>query len=300
MAYDAAGRVAERTDAFGNTTTFDYDEFGNLVRRAAPAVAGDSQGPVWTATYDPLGERLSVTRPDGSEQHATYDKLGRRITSTVVERVPEPTRNLTTEFTYDALGNPASVTTPSGLTTTYTHDDLGNPLSMTDPAGDTTTTSYDAGGKPVSITKPSGISTTFGYDVAGRLSATSDLNAAGETVRTRTLAYDRAGNRVSSTDALGATTARSFDALNRLDSVTRPVSDTEQITTSYGYDAAGNITRATDDNGNVITVFTANSWNMAESTIEPATQQSPDVAGRTYTVAYDAAGRISERVELAG
>ncbi|PRW64745.1 LamG-like jellyroll fold domain-containing protein [Actinopolyspora mortivallis] len=299
MSYDAAGRMTSRTDALGNTTEFAYDELGNLVRRTQPARQGETEGGVWSATYDPLGERLSVTDVTGAERHHTYDKLGRRITSTVVERVPQPTRNLTTRFTYDELGNPASVTTPTGLTTTYEHDDLGNPLSMTDPAGNTTTTEYNAQGKPVSVTEPSGVTTTYEYDLAGRMVSTSDLNASGEQVRTRSFGYDRAGNLVRSTDAHGASTTRSFDALNRLRSVTRPVSEGEEITTSYGYDAAGNVTRATDGNGNA-TVFTVNAWNMAESTIEPATERFPEAADRTYTTVYDALGRVKREIQPGG
>ncbi|SDJ72408.1 intein N-terminal splicing region/RHS repeat-associated core domain-containing protein [Actinopolyspora mzabensis] len=297
--YDAAGRVVKSTDALGNTTTFGYDELGNLVRRTNPAREGEQSGGVWRATYDPLGERLSVTDVTGAEQHYTYDKLGRTITSTVVERVPEPTRNLTTRYTYDALGNPASVSTPTGLTTTYEHDDLGNPVSMTDPAGNTTTSVYNAQGKPVSITEPSGVTTTYEYDLAGRLLRTADLDAAGNEVRSRGFGYDRAGNQVSSTDAHGVTTTRSFDPLNRLRSITRPVADGEEITTSYGYDAAGNVTRATDGNGNN-TVYTVNSWNTTESTIEPATERHPDAADRTYTTAYDALGRVKREIQPGG
>lgn len=84
-----------------------------------------------------------------------------------------------------------------------------------------------------------------------------------------------------------------------LRSVTRPVSDTERITTSYGYDAAGNVTRATDGNGNT-TVYTVNSWNTTESTIEPATERHPDASDRTYTTAYDALGRVKREIQPGG
>nr|WP_255283765.1 hypothetical protein [Saccharomonospora azurea] len=104
---------------------------------------------------------------------------------------------------------------------------------------------------------------------------------------------EAAGNATRVTGALGSATTYTYDALNQVTSITRPVSDSESITTSYGYDRAGNITRATDGNGNT-TVFTVNAWNAAESTIEPATEQTPEAADRTYTAVYDAAGRLAE------
>ncbi|MEV6230014.1 LamG-like jellyroll fold domain-containing protein [Saccharopolyspora shandongensis] len=298
-AYDAAGRVKSRTDAFENVTTFEYDQLDNLVRRTDPPLPGTATGGTWTATFDPLGEQLSATAPIGAQTHATYDKLGRQITATVVEREPGPTRNLTTRSTYDALGNPATSTTPTGLTTRFTHDDLGNLLSIVDAAGLTTAAGYDGAGRLTAITRSSGVTTTYGYDLAGRLVAASDLDAAGKTVRTRSFGYDQAGNQTSSTDAYQATTTMAFDALNQLRSITRPVSGNERITTGYGYDAAGNITRATDGNRNA-TAFTVNPWGLAESTIEPATAQTPNPADRTYTAAYDAMGRIATLTKPGG
>jgi large repetitive protein len=50
----------------------------------------------------------------------------------------------------------------------------------------------------------------------------------------------------------------------------QPVSSSSSITTSYGYDAAGNRTSVTDGNRNT-TWTTYNAWNLPESVIEPAT-----------------------------
>src|SRR4029453_8561881 len=61
---------------------------------------------------------------------------------------------------------------------------------------------------------------------------------------------------------------------------------TKSITTSWGYDAAGNRTRYTDGRGNP-TVYTVNSLGLAESTVEPATTAHPAEADRTWSVGYD-------------
>jgi YD repeat-containing protein len=38
-------------------------------------------------------------------------------------------------FTYDALGNPLTMTQPGGGRVVMTYDDVGNLLTMTDPLG---------------------------------------------------------------------------------------------------------------------------------------------------------------------
>ncbi|MFI7696105.1 hypothetical protein ACIBQ6_44040 [Nonomuraea sp. NPDC049655] len=72
-------------------------------------------------------------------------------------------------------------------------------------------------------------------------------------------------------------------------SLVEPVSASEQITSTFGYDAAGAQTRTTNGRGNS-TYTTYNSLGLVETVIEPATAQHPDLKDRTWTVAYDVAG----------
>ncbi|WP_176440059.1 RHS repeat-associated core domain-containing protein [Haloechinothrix alba] len=296
--YDEAGRVVAETDAAGHETTYGYDELGNQRRVTDPPSLSGQAGGTTIATYTPTGLRRMVSDQLGAQTYATYDQLGRQITETVVEREPTE-RYLTTEFTYDELGNPASETDPLGRTTTLEHNVEGNPVSITDPAGVETTASYDAAGRPVETHDPAGVTTRLEYDAAGRVLEESDTDSNGEVLAGRSFGYDAAGNRTSETDELGATTSYEFDAHDNLRSVTRPVDGDSSIVTSYGYDAAGNITRATDGNGNT-TEFTVNSWGLPESTIEPATEQTPDAADRTYTVSYDARGDVATLAKPGG
>jgi RHS repeat-associated protein len=64
------------------------------------------------------------------------------------------------------------------------------------------------------------------------------------------------------------------------------VTATSSITTSFGYDAAGNRTRYTDGRGND-TITKVNPWGLAESVVEPSTTAHPALADRTWTMAYD-------------
>lgn len=291
LAYDGMSRVLERTDASGAKTTFGYDQLGNQVRRTDPLLPGQSQAGVWTSAYDPLGELLSRTNPTGALRSFTYDQLGRPLTETTVERVPAPTRNLTTRYAYDDRGGLASVTTADNRVTKFLNDGLGQPMSVTDPVGKVSTFTYDGPGRVTSATDPLGNKVSYRFDAAGRPAGQTATNAAGATLRTLSIAYDAVGNPVSSTDGAGVTTTRSYDALGRLTAQTQPVASGQSITNSWGYDAAGHVTRATDGNGNR-TIYTVNSRGLTESTVEPATAAHQALSNRTFTASYDAMGRL--------
>lgn len=297
--YDPAGRVAASYDGAGNKTEYGYDELGNVRRKTDPPALSGQVGDTTIASHTVTGLRTMVADPNGAQTYATYDGLGRQITKTVVEREPAPERNLTTRYTHDVLGNPATVTTPGGQITSFEHDDLGNPTKMTDPAGVVTTAVFDSQGRTLRVDDPKTAITKFSYDLAGRNTSIREENAAGAELRVRSFGYDIAGNQTLSTDAMGGEAKYVYDALGRLTRTTQQVSDTKTIATTFGYDKAGNLTRATDGNGNT-TVFTFNSWNLQESAIEPSTAQTTAAADRTYTSAYDANGRVSSLTKPGG
>src|SRR5439155_4140117 len=147
---------------------------------------------------------------------------------------------------------------------------------------------------------PDGTATTAAYDAAGRQVGAAKLDTDGTTVLAATSAgYDAAGNATSATDARGHTNTFTYDALGRRTGEAQPVSATASITTSFGYDADGNRTRYTDGRGNAF-VTTYNSWNLAESTVEPATPAFPNSVDRTFTTAYDAAGQVATQIAPGG
>ncbi|MGW6935388.1 polymorphic toxin-type HINT domain-containing protein [Lentzea sp. NPDC054927] len=110
--------------------------------------------------------------------------------------------------------------------------------------------------------------------------------------------YDRAGNLVQATDPFQRATTFAYDAMRRVTSQVEPVADNKTISTSFGYDAAGNRTRFTDGRGNK-TIYTVNSLGLGESTIEPSTAAHPQAADRTWTVGYDLVGN-PDRVTAPG
>ncbi|WP_412126550.1 DNRLRE domain-containing protein [Streptomyces xinghaiensis] len=296
--YDAAGNLASETDALGKTTTYVYDQLGNLAKVTRPAPSEGASAPVATFTHDLLGERLSATGPAGARTEATYDDLGRQITTTRIERHPAQGA-FTTTLTYDDAGNLLSTTSPTGLETSGAYNAAGQPTTVTDAAGGQTAYSYGPTGLTASVTTPQGRTTRTSHDLAGRTTTVTDEDSTGAVLRTRGSAYDADGNPVEVTDELGHTVEQTFDALGRLTKLVEPVDADTSITTTYGYDAAGNRTRLTDGRGNT-TWYTYTSHGEPESVVEPSTTAHPDAADRTWTTVYDAAGRPVRELQPGG
>ncbi|MFH9412110.1 LamG-like jellyroll fold domain-containing protein [Streptomyces rochei] len=307
--YTPLGQPQTVADPLGRVTRYGYDQLGQLtsttdpVANAADALAaaetepGLLLGPSTSAegggvthhTWTPTGLQLSATDPTGARTEATYDELGRQLTATTVERYPAP-QNLTTRYTWDDAGNQTVSTTPAGVTTSSTYNPAGEVLSVTDPAS-TTRFRYDGLGRQTEATDATNRRTTTTYDTLGNPTAITDYGTGTTALRTRTAEFDADGNLTAAiSPQTKARTTYTYDALGRMTQQVEPVSATASITTTFGYDAAGNRTRLTDGRGNK-TVYTFNSWGLPESTIEPPTTAHPDAADRTWTTSYDKAGQ---------
>ncbi|GGJ97687.1 hypothetical protein GCM10010123_29630 [Pilimelia anulata] len=296
-AYDALGNAVRVRDAEGNETRLSYDRLNHVITRDEPA--GDGGRAIRRYTYYRTGEIRSVTDPTGAYSESTYDELDRLTSVTQVERRPARAE-LTTLMTYTPAGDLATVTSPTGAVTTHR---------------------YDAAGDRTGTTSPNGVTIGFGYDQFGRLARTidgrnrvvrTDHNAFGERsrdwnakpasdpaademLREQRYRYDDAGNLVESIDPDKQSTTYEYDALNRLAKQVEPVSADESITTTFGYDVAGNRARYTDGRGHS-TFYTTNSLGLPESVIEPRTDAHPEPDQRTWTVGYDPLGRARRLV----
>lgn len=296
--YDNIGQVHDVVDPLGNTISYTYDQLGDTSTRVDPPINGAATGGTWHGVYYPDGRLQDATDPNGAAIHYTYNLLGQRDTITQIERKPT-TASYTTTYWYDTRGDITSVKTPDGVSTSATYDALGNPLTQKDGVGNIVKYGYGLGDRLVSTTYPDQTARTISYDTAGRPIGTADLDATGTLLRSTSAGYDLAGNTSWTKDALGNTTSYVYDARNQLTTQIEPVTSTTSITTTYGYDAAGNRTRYTDGNNNPW-ITTYNSWNLPESTIDPSTPTYPNAADRTYTTAYNAAGRPATTTEPGG
>jgi RHS repeat-associated protein len=282
--YDEAGQVTSVTDPLGKITRYEYDQLGRVSKQIAP-----NDG-VTTYRYDDVGNVLSTTDPTGAVTEGTYDYLGRTLTSTEVVR--QANTNYTTTYTYDdtAAQQTSTVTSAAGVNSTTTYNAAGEPLTVKDGANNVTSYTYDSEGRTTRTTRPDGSYATVTYDMADRATDTAEYSPTGVKLSSQSARYDRASNMVATTDARGTTTTFEFDATGALTKEIQPISGSDAIETTFGYDLEGNRTRFTDGRGNAF-YTTYNSWGLPESQIEPATAVHPDAADRTFTIAYDKAGR---------
>ncbi|MFG1993930.1 LamG-like jellyroll fold domain-containing protein [Actinoplanes sp. NPDC048988] len=283
-AYDALGQLKTVTDALGRTTSYTYDQLGRVATETAPGNA------VTRHTYDLAGDPLSITDPTGAVDTATFDYLGRKLTSTEVVR--QDNANHTTRYGYNAGGWLGSVTSPAGVTTSQTYNATGQVVSSTDQAGSVTKLYYDGLGRQNVTILPNGTETGLAFDKAGRPVETYELAPDGDYLAGTFTEYDLEGKTTAQVDERGTRTTFTYDATGLLTSERQPVSATEAMQTSFGYDALGNRTRFTNGRGNAF-YTTYNAMNLAESVIEPPTARYPDPADRTFTRAYDAAGQVA-------
>jgi len=220
--------------------TYSYDNFGNL--------ASQSQ---------------TVNGAARTTQHLGYNSFG------VPERTVNPT-GLVNQFVYNVDGTLKSQTTGvggatgaiTGQTVSYTYNALRQKISETSPDGEVTQFAYDLAGQLIQTTLPSGNKIQKNYYPVGILSSEKILTSAG-VVATESYqyldskgfvsktqqgndparkyisySYDNNGNQLQTTSAEGVIEKWSYDALNRVTSHT---------------DGAGNVdTTDYDVNDNVI------------------------------------------------
>ncbi len=135
------GDVTAVIDPDGNTWTYSYDSYGDLVSETAPATTDNS---------DVSGSYQDVAR-------WAYDTATGQVTSQLSGRY--------------MLANPSatSCTTPATGCTTYTYDAEGQLLTTTDGNGHTTTNTYDGDGNLTSTTDGNGNEAVYGYDLDDEL-----------------------------------------------------------------------------------------------------------------------------------
>ena len=304
------GKVSSATDEKGRKTSYDYDNFGNLVKISYPdgttetftydhegnnLTATDRLGRTVTMTYDKVGNLLSKTYPNGaqvtysydnnynlvSETSASggttyyeYDKIGRNtaITDALGNR---------TSFAYNSKSQLESMTDAKGNVYTYSYDNNGNRIKTTYPDGSSVSSVYDARGRVTSQTDQHGYKTKYAYDGGDRLTSVTDV--LGNVTR---YTYDEVGNLTSVTDANGNVTRYSYDDFGRVVKTTNALGNTSEVT----YDESGNVLTSTDFGGN-LTTYTYDNLDRVSS------KTTPD---GTVSYTYTADGKISTVTDSTG
>ena len=161
---DAAGRVAQKTETIGGTTTtyaYGFDAAGRLV---TTAVNGANSA---TYTYDGNGNRTTVSRPPSSSLAAAYDAQDRLLTFGNIS------------YTYTGNGDLLSRSAGNQVAT-YHYDELGNLITAALPGG--TSIEYLVDGMNRRIGKKVNGVIVQGFVYRDSLRAIAELDGAGALV----------------------------------------------------------------------------------------------------------------------
>ena len=324
IAYNSASLVASVTDHSGRSWRYSYDANANLTAVTNPA-SGVARY-TWQA-YRPSGDAntyyqlLSATDASGvvqvsftytGNQVASYTEGANRYAYTrptsntslagTVTRVDA--LNVSTSFTYGALGLVTQDVDGIGGRTTYTYDANGRVTKIVDALSRTWASSYDSLGRmtassnplaqassvdytgndprPVRMTSPSGRVVAMSYDARGNLVATTD--PAGAITR---MSYNAKGDVTAIANALTQQTLIAYAATGLPTQVTDPLSRSSTMT----YDALGRVATATNAAGEA-TRYAYDVLDRVTSVTDPLNQVT--------AFSYDAAGRLTSVTDAKG
>jgi RHS repeat-associated protein len=289
--YDAADRVVEVIDALGHSTTYGYDENGNLISVTSPnrqAVGTPESGANCAgATGDGDDDDSDTVIDDGcpstiyeydelNRPVATTDALGRTTTYAyddddapiVITRTDA--RGLITEYQLDNLNRIDAIEywdeTHTNLesSVSYGYDDVGNRIEMVDSTG-TTTYAYDPLRRLTDVVPPD--SDTFFYE------------------------YDALGNIAD----VGRSSGYVYYTYNK-DRSLKDATDWLDAKTTYTYDNAGHLTKTGLPNG----VWTDAEYDDAGRLLNVYNRKAGPTTISSFEYSLDAVGNRTQMVDSSG
>ncbi len=326
-AYDSNGDLIAFTDQAGQRTRYEYT---SGAPRLLDTVIKPDGSIALAANFDDSGRLKSSTNAVGATVTNNFDLQTLRETSidplgnqSVVQfdargnitRVEQAGGGVL-QFAYDSYDNVTLATDEEGNTLRREFNTSGDIVRTTDPLGHAYSSTYNSLGQLTSVTDPLGRITHFTYSARGEL--LNMLNAEG--VMT-TATYDDLGRITSQTDAQGNTTNFAFTNASRATSITFPSTrlpagggepeEPQLPTRSYEYNELGQVTRETDENGNVTQNFydslgrplrsiDATGADYAYVWENDQLVSATDSLGRTTRYEYDALGRRFKTIDPAG
>ena len=305
FAYDKGLLTTHKTQGNGTgwrTTSYGYDEYGNVTEQIATAENGEQRTERYT--YDPT-HRLVTSHTDHEGQ--------------------------VTKFAYNNKGLLERETSPLGQTTLYTYDSSGRPIQTTDFLGKKTTTHYSFNGsifKTITENEEGAYSAesyntlgwllekesndafnnryavSYEYDGIGQQVAVSTPHlAGGASQKAKRTEYDVYGRPTTITSPEGKVTRFTYDKLKTTaDDGQQQIVSTRDAqgnivehqdtggTVRYTYFANGNLKTA--DYSGAVQRITQDGWGRKTSLTDPS-------AGR-YTYQYDTWGNLTEETTPKG
>jgi RHS repeat-associated protein len=272
--------------------------------------------PIYTRTYDAVGNLISEIDPLGRKTSFEYDLLNRPIA--LIEADPDgstgPLASPVSTFVYGATGWLLSATNANDATTRLAYDARGRQTKEIQPHptnpeldGPTTTWEYDDAGRLLAEIDPLNRRTEYEYDSANRVINLKEPapNPAEPLVRPITqLEYDRASNVTAIIDPLLHRTEFSYDALDRRvemkeeDPDGSSGSQSNPITT-WTYDAASRLTHLENARG-FVTEYEYDALNRVSKIKEADPDGVGSQASPEWLFTYDVVGNLLSQTDPRG
>ncbi len=265
---ESAGRISTITGPTGRVASYGYDSSGDLTSFT------DAMGRRWSYGYASPGLLSTITDPAGNVTSISYERIATVSSITYAAGSADSAKTSFAYYLAQASQCPASTTQACTVlidadahTSTYYFDPIGRPTMATDANGNQRSASYDPYSNVISLTDAmtSPNTTHFYYD---------DTSA------------PKALTSYSAPSGYGVTYTYGDPAHPYLPSA---VTDAQGNTTTYGYDASGNVTSLTDATGHTSTQgIQGTNASCGARPGEVCYATTP--AGNTTTYAYDASG----------
>ncbi|MCX4536876.1 DNRLRE domain-containing protein [Streptomyces sp. NBC_01669] len=286
VVYDARAMVAEQKVPYDGTTVrttrFHYDQVGNTIKVETPrgtATTGTDADFAARTEYDKLDRPVKQFQPyDPADEkynkadvytETVYDEVG-RVKKTSLPPAGDPAR-IDTDYTYFDNGWIKTSTDAWNTKTAYDYNNVGQQEKRT-LTGDNGTS-----------TRAMGWSHYPDGSLKGRTDAAGDPSAD----RSYAYDYDLNGNMLTIGETVGSTTSEpytmTYTGLNQVDKVAESLTGQEPKTTSYTYDADGQLDTVSHPQQNSKYEYDLRNLLKKVTASQVPTDPQPDITQFTYT-----------------
>jgi len=286
FSYDGHGYISHITDHTGRSVAYSYDNNGYLVSVLDPEVNQIKY------EYDASGRMTKIFQPSDLNTQMvtnTYDDFDR-----VISQVDGAGNTYTY---YYALTRTEEVD-PKGHSRVYYFNQNGHTIKTLDALEKVITYEYDGLDRRTKMTLPEGNGTSYTYDGStDKITQITVFPKSGSinSPHTTSITYDPTTNRINSvTDALGRTTSYTYDANGNLTRMEYPQVNGETPTVTLTSNARGQITQVENPEG---TIKTRQYNSNAEPTVTTFDQGGTVLS---TSVTYDAVGNITSFTDARG
>lgn len=282
--YNQFNELISTKDPLNNLTSFNYDEYGNIVNTImpdgafsqtefgnskfpfSPTRAIDESGGIWQWEYDTAGNLNKAKNPFGAQTTFEYDD---GLLCKIID-----CNKAITQYHYDKHQNILKHISPRGVESNFAYDVLGNRTSITTSDSHKLKFDFDIKNRLIDIIDTNNANISFEYD------SLDNVTLFKRNEKEIRFTYSFFGKLLSRTEN-GLTKLMNYDTENQLVSLVNE----EGQKYVYSRDAAGNVIAETGFDG--ITKhkqYNAAGWQT--NILRPG--------GKQATYSFDACGRVVE------